>query len=150
MGINGKKSSLFCVFVEILEHIKALNPNILFLQVNVGSASKLYVGNMGLSGMFSIALATKLKYDTIYLLGYDFGTNSIKNTNTHFYQDTISVVSGGVKNPGIYLTDTGVKKEVKLFDHFLQFRSKIYNVNPTSNIQSYEKITYNDFFNKIA
>jgi DNA (cytosine-5)-methyltransferase 3A len=45
-GINGKKSSLFFIFVEILEHIKSLNPNVLFLQENVGSASKLDVGVM--------------------------------------------------------------------------------------------------------
>ena len=45
-GINGKKSSLFFVFVEILEHIKSLNPKVLFLQENVGSASKLDVGIM--------------------------------------------------------------------------------------------------------
>ena len=45
-GINGKKSSLFFTFVEILEHIKAVNPKVLFLQENVGSASKLDVGIM--------------------------------------------------------------------------------------------------------
>ena len=45
-GINGKKSSLFFVFVDILNHIKQLNPNVLFLQENVGSASKLDVGIM--------------------------------------------------------------------------------------------------------
>jgi len=45
-GINGSKSSLFFVFIEILEHIKLLNPNVLFLQENVGSASKLDVGIM--------------------------------------------------------------------------------------------------------
>jgi site-specific DNA-cytosine methylase len=45
-GINGSKSSLFFVFVEILEHIKSLNPKVLFLQENVGSAAKLDVGIM--------------------------------------------------------------------------------------------------------
>ena len=45
-GINGKKSSLFFIFVEILEHIKSLNPNVLFLQENVGSARKEDVGIM--------------------------------------------------------------------------------------------------------
>ncbi len=45
-GINGSKSSLFFVFVDILNHIKSLNPNVLFLQENVGSASKLDVGIM--------------------------------------------------------------------------------------------------------
>jgi DNA (cytosine-5)-methyltransferase 3A len=45
-GINGSRSSLFFVFVEILEHIKSLNSKVLFLQENVGSASKLDVGIM--------------------------------------------------------------------------------------------------------
>jgi DNA (cytosine-5)-methyltransferase 3A len=45
-GINGSRSSLFFVFVEILEHIKSINPKVLFLQENVGSASKLDVGIM--------------------------------------------------------------------------------------------------------
>lgn len=43
-GINGKKSSLFFVFVEVLNHIKRLNPNVIFLQENVGSANALDVG----------------------------------------------------------------------------------------------------------
>jgi len=45
-GINGSKSSLFFVFVDILNHIKSHNINVLFLQENVGSASKLDVGIM--------------------------------------------------------------------------------------------------------
>lgn len=45
-GINGKKSSLFFVFIEILNHIKSLNPNVLFFQENVGSAKKLDIGIM--------------------------------------------------------------------------------------------------------
>jgi len=45
-GINGSRSSLFFVFVEILKHIKSLNPKVLFLQENVGSAAKLDVGIM--------------------------------------------------------------------------------------------------------
>jgi site-specific DNA-cytosine methylase len=45
-GINGKKSSLFFTFIEILEHIKSLNPNVLFFQENVGSANKFDIGIM--------------------------------------------------------------------------------------------------------
>jgi hypothetical protein len=45
-GINGSRSGLFFTFVKILEHIKSLNPKVLFLQENVGSASKLDVGIM--------------------------------------------------------------------------------------------------------
>ena len=60
-GINGKKSSLFFVFVEILEHIKALNPKVLFLQENVGSASKLDVGIMSRAlGVYPVRINSKL------------------------------------------------------------------------------------------
>ena len=45
-GINGKKSSLFFVFVEIYNHIKNLNPKVIFFQENVGSANKLDIGVM--------------------------------------------------------------------------------------------------------
>ena len=60
-GINGKKSSLFFVFVEILEHIKSLNPNVLFLQDNVGSASKLDVGIMSRAlGVYPVRINSSL------------------------------------------------------------------------------------------
>lgn len=45
-GINGKKSSLFYVFIDILNHCRSLNPNVLFFQENVGSANKKDVGIM--------------------------------------------------------------------------------------------------------
>jgi DNA (cytosine-5)-methyltransferase 3A len=60
-GINGSKSSLFFVFVEILEHIKLLNPNVLFLQENVGSASKLDVGIMSRAlGVYPVRINSSL------------------------------------------------------------------------------------------
>jgi DNA-cytosine methyltransferase len=60
-GINGKKSSLFFVFVDILNHIKSLNPNVLFLQENVGSASKLDVGIMSRElGVYPCRINSKL------------------------------------------------------------------------------------------
>lgn len=45
-GLEGNNSSLFWVFVDILNHVKKLNPNVLFLQENVGSAPKKDVGIM--------------------------------------------------------------------------------------------------------
>ena len=45
-GLNGEKSSLFFAFVEILNYCKSLNPNVKFLQENVGSASKKDIGIM--------------------------------------------------------------------------------------------------------
>ena len=60
-GINGSRSSLFFVFVEILNHIKALNPKVLFLQENVGSASKLDVGIMSRAlGVYPVRINSKL------------------------------------------------------------------------------------------
>jgi DNA (cytosine-5)-methyltransferase 3A len=60
-GINGKKSSLFFTFVEILEHIKSLNPKVLFLQENVGSASKLDVGIMSRElGVYPVRINSSL------------------------------------------------------------------------------------------
>jgi len=60
-GINGSKSSLFFVFVEILEHIKSLNSKVLFLQENVGSASKLDVGIMSRAlGVYPVRINSKL------------------------------------------------------------------------------------------
>lgn len=45
-GIYGDNSGLFWYFIDILNHIKTLNPNVVFLQENVGSASKLDIGIM--------------------------------------------------------------------------------------------------------
>jgi site-specific DNA-cytosine methylase len=60
-GINGKKSSLFFTFVEILEHIKSLKPSVLFLQENVGSASKLDVGIMSRAlGVYPVRINSSL------------------------------------------------------------------------------------------
>lgn len=60
-GINGKKSSLFFVFIEILNHIKLLNPKVLFLQENVGSASKLDVGIMSRElGVYPVRINSSL------------------------------------------------------------------------------------------
>lgn len=60
-GINGKKSSLFFVFVEILEHIKSLNPKVLFLQENVGSARKEDIGIMSRAlGIYPVRINSSL------------------------------------------------------------------------------------------
>jgi DNA (cytosine-5)-methyltransferase 1 len=81
-GINGKKSSLFFTFVEILEHIKSLNPNVLFLQENVGSASKLDVGIMSRAlGVYPVRINSSLV--TAQLRGRYYWSN-IKTKETMF------------------------------------------------------------------
>ena len=60
-GINGSRSSLFFTFVDILNHIKTLNPNVLFLQENVGSANKLDVGIMSRAlGVYPVRINSSL------------------------------------------------------------------------------------------
>lgn len=60
-GINGSKSSLFFTFIEILEYCKTLNPNVKFLQENVGSANKLDVGIMSRAlGVYPIRINSEL------------------------------------------------------------------------------------------
>jgi len=112
------------------------------------SVEGLYVGTSGLSGTFALAVAVDRKYDTIYLLGFDYGTKSLNDTNTHFYQnDKIQFTSRGVRNPKVYLERSNTpKKSVKNYDYFNQFPCKIYNVSPQSNIASFEKIDYPTFF----
>ena len=60
-GIDGNKSSLFFVFVDILNHIKKLNPNVLYLQENVGSASRGDIGIMSRAlGVYPVRINSKL------------------------------------------------------------------------------------------
>lgn len=60
-GINGTKSVLFFVFVEILNHIKSLNPDVKFLQENVGSAKAIDIGIMSRAlGLYPTRLNSSL------------------------------------------------------------------------------------------
>ena len=60
-GINGEKSSLFFTFVDIYKHCKSLNPNVKFLQENVGSANKLDVGIMSRAlGVYPVRINSSL------------------------------------------------------------------------------------------
>ena len=99
-GINGSKSSLFFVFVEILNHIKTLNPNVLFLQENVGSASKLDVGIMSRAlGVYPVRINSKLV--TAQLRDRYYWSN-IKTKETMF--DIVTDISQP-KDKGIMLQD---------------------------------------------
>lgn len=60
-GLKGDRSSLFFVFIEILDFCKKLNPNVKFLQENVGSASKLEVGIMSRAlGVYPVRINSEL------------------------------------------------------------------------------------------
>ena len=60
-GLNGSKSSLFFVFIEILEHVRSLNPNVIFFQENVGSANKKDIGIMSRAmGLYPVRMNSEL------------------------------------------------------------------------------------------
>lgn len=60
-GIYSENSGLFWRFIEILEHIKSLNPNVIFFQENVGSASKTDIGIMSRAmGVYPVRLNSSL------------------------------------------------------------------------------------------
>lgn len=81
-GINGDKSSLFFVFIEILNHCKSLNPNVKFLQENVASADKRDVGIMSRElGIYPVRLNSSLV--TAQLRDRYYWTN-IKTKETMF------------------------------------------------------------------
>tara|TARA_R110000868_G_scaffold403382_1_gene680562 strand:+ start:67 stop:1080 length:1014 start_codon:yes stop_codon:yes gene_type:complete len=85
-GINGSRSSLFFTFVEILEHVKNLNPNVKFLQENVGSANVKDVGIMSRAlGVYPARINSNLV--TAQQRDRYYWTN-IKTKNTMF--DTVS------------------------------------------------------------
>jgi DNA (cytosine-5)-methyltransferase 1 len=59
--INGEKSSLFFTFIEILNHCKKLNPDIKFLQENVGSANTADIGIMSRElGVYPVRINSEL------------------------------------------------------------------------------------------
>lgn len=99
-GLNGSKSSLFFEFVDILNHIKKVNSNVLFLQENVGSASKLDVGIMSrLLGVYPVRINSSLV--TAQLRDRYYWTN-IRTTETMF--DLVTDIPQP-KDKGIILND---------------------------------------------
>jgi len=109
-GINGSRSSLFFVFVEILEHVKKLNPNVLFLQENVGSANAYDVGVMSRAlGVYPARINSSLI--TAQLRDRYYWTN-ISTKNTMF--DTVTDIPQP-KDKGIVLNDilTSGKSDAK-------------------------------------
>ena len=113
-GINGSRSSLFFTFVEILEHIKSLNPNVFFLQENVGSAAKLDVGIMSRAlGVYPIRINSSLV--TAQLRDRYYWSN-IKTIQDGMFGDIITDIPQP-KDKGILLKDVLTNGEVDINKH---------------------------------
>lgn len=110
-----------------------------------------------LSGVFLLTVCIALKFEEIYLLGYDFG-DVIKDEYTHFYQDEFehkgvgcSIIKKGNTTKKNYKTNNYNKNPneyFKVFEPELK-RIQIVNVCPESKIDTFPKISYNQFFEKI-
>jgi site-specific DNA-cytosine methylase len=113
-GINGSRSSLFFTFVEILEHIKSLNPNVLFLQENVGSASKLDVGIMSRAlGVYPVRINSSLV--TAQLRDRYYWSN-IRTKEDGMFGDIITCIPQP-KDKGILLNEILTSGKVDINKH---------------------------------
>lgn len=113
--------------------------------------NQIYVGALGLSGTFAIQIAIELGYDKIYLLGYDYGTTDKSNKKTHWYQDLIpelNIKSSGAGNPMTYRDPNGAIKGVRDYEHLSIYKDRIINVGLDSNIQTFEKVSYEEFYKR--
>lgn len=112
---------------------------------------KVFIGRMGMVGMFGLSIAICEGYNEIYLLGYDFGIMNPNQPQTHYYQTMIKVKSSGVNRPQVYLTKQGkVKPELEDFKLFTREKDiNIYNVSINSNIPYFTKLSWEQFFEKI-
>ena len=110
-GLNGKNSCLFFDFIDILNHVKSLNPNVKFLQENVASAKKLDVGIMSrLLGVYPVRLNSEVVVAQVRDRYY---WTNIKTKKDLF--DTITDIEKP-KNRNIFLQDiltSGIAKEDK-------------------------------------
>lgn len=110
-----------------------------------------------LNGIFSLSLAIALGFKTVYLFGYD---GCGKDGKTHFYQNQVQDMEkfrgvGTVKHPKgqSYRTSTynSPDKMNKIwFAPFKDLNINIYNVSPTSVIEVFPKITYEQFYKQVA
>ncbi len=116
--------------------------------------NNLFDGQMGLVGFFALSLAIREGYDTIYLMGYDFGSPNIHDRNTHWYSGMSpkpefpkEVISNGLGNTQIYLqTDVIPNPMITDFDFYLRYPNKIINVSSRTNVTYFPIISYDDFF----
>jgi hypothetical protein len=120
----------------------------------------LFCGRQGLVGIFATSLAILKGFKEIYWLGMDYGNLTVKDKKTHWYQDMIpsanfkpEIKSHGIGVPAHY-RDTKTDKinyMIEDFNVFLKYKDvNIKNVSLQSNIQSFEKISYDEFFKLIA
>lgn len=126
--------------IKITKHDCDVPENILKL-----NASKTYFGENGLQqglyspylvGLFSLSLAIALKFEEIFLLGYDCG---FVDNKSHFHD----IEHRGRLNERPYT-------KIQKFNVYKDCTNRIYNVSMASRLQIFPKISYSDFYDKIT
>ena len=151
-NLSSQGVPLYCKKSELYHAFPFFNQCATVRETNKVTAESLFIGTMGLVGVFALSLAIKENYERIYLFGYDFGTKSQFDEKTHFYSDKVkemNIQSSGVGHPGVYYSGNNIKQSVNEFDYFNQFNKEIYNVSTISNINSYPKLSYTEFLDFI-
>jgi hypothetical protein len=155
------------LYPDIYEELKQL-PLIIGLEKNDGIKEFLlpntYVINCpkklpnrpSLTGVFALCIAEFLEPERIFLLGMDWDKRDPKSIPTgkdynpyssesiHYYGKN-EFDHRGLNYIGYYENHD----PDKIFKPFEQSKSKIYNVSLNSNIQNFEKISYEQMFNKM-
>lgn len=113
-----------------------------------------YTGN--LTGIFALTLASYLmNYEgTIFLLGYDWTMRNKQEVDPLKYESNSTMQThyyDNIKHRGIgYLGYYENHDPHNFFKHFQEKKLKIYNVSLESNIETFDKIDYDDFYKLLS
>jgi len=111
--------------------------------------NSIFIGRCGFVGLFALSLACAMKYDEIYLLGYDFGTVDQTVTKTHWYQELSQINAGSYGKTSLYLQGDKPRSEIEDFEYYLKSKTKIFNVSDITRIDYFDKLTYSEFFERL-
>lgn len=149
-------SLLDLIVGKLHKDYKFLNNTILLKAKDNGYDRNLKQGvyKSSLTGLFSLSLAIHLLDEgEIFLLGYDFGGNGKIDKNkkeiTHFYQGKINHGGIGKTNyyRGIIQRKPRADRDFRVYEK--ENKIRIYNVSTISKINTFPKLTYDQFFKKL-
>lgn len=145
-----KLKSLHLIVGGYSKKFSEIYPNTILLKLDEKNNNKekslkngFYRGN--LTGIFTLAIASYLLdyKGKIFLLGFDWtkGTQQNPEPETHYYSNK-EINHHGQHKTSVYKTTDPEKH----FTKFLDTNLKIYNVSLQSNINCFEKISYEKMF----
>lgn len=154
VSLHAKRyEELYDKFQEVMLH-RTLDKrsNVLPFEDDKGlEKDSIFSGRCGFAGLFALSLVCAYQYDEIYLLGYDFGTPNQRTVDTHWYQHLDKKLNlGSYGKTSIYLQGDEPREEISDFNEYLKSKAKIYNVSKISRIECFDKLTYEEFYDRIG